>query len=287
MIRCALLGYGYWGKILERYIDESLDFELKSIYAHRNQVEILSRIKDDETIQAVFIATSIDSHFELCKMMLKAGKHVFCEKPLSKYAEEIDELESLSIYNGLAMFTDHIYLESPSIKMLLSEAKKIGEIKSFDASITQWGNFYENDGVVDVLGVHLINVLLTLVPDFMAEEIEILKKEKDKNGNLLLIQTKIKGNSLVVRFKFSSITETKERKIEVVGEKGSIFVDLMSNENVIVNNQSGNIIYSFDEKNNIRSSLTNFVNHINNKQNNCQLARKTAVLADDIKKLTK
>ena len=285
MIKCALLGYGYWGKILEKYLNESVDFELKAIYAHRNQVDVLNSIREDKTISAVFIATSIDSHFELCKMMLKAGKHVFCEKPLSKYVEEIDELEALSVTKGLAMFTDHIYLESPSIKTLLSKAIKIGTIKSFDASITQWGNFYENDGVLDVLGVHIINVLLTLLPDFMAEEIEILKEKKDENGNLLLIQTILKDNGLVVHFSFSSIAETKVRKIEVIGEKGSICVDLMSTDNVIVISQSGKKIYSFDEKNNIKSSLVTFADYINNKQNNCQLARKTAKLADDIKKL--
>ena len=32
-MKCALIGYGYWGKILETYIHKSDFFQLKYIYA--------------------------------------------------------------------------------------------------------------------------------------------------------------------------------------------------------------------------------------------------------------
>jgi predicted dehydrogenase len=44
----------------------------------------------DERIGVVIIATSHSSHAELTARALKAGKHVFCEKPLALSQEEID-----------------------------------------------------------------------------------------------------------------------------------------------------------------------------------------------------
>ena len=50
---------------------------------------------EDSRIDTVVIATRHDSHASLVCRALKAGKHVFVEKPLAMRAEEIDEIESL------------------------------------------------------------------------------------------------------------------------------------------------------------------------------------------------
>ena len=49
----------------------------------------------DSRIDSVVIATRHDSHASLVCRALRAGKHVFVEKPLAIKAEEIDEIESL------------------------------------------------------------------------------------------------------------------------------------------------------------------------------------------------
>jgi predicted dehydrogenase len=50
---------------------------------------------EDSRTDTVVIATRHDSHASLVCRALKAGKHVFVEKPLAMRAEEIDEIESL------------------------------------------------------------------------------------------------------------------------------------------------------------------------------------------------
>ena len=47
----------------------------------------------DPAIEAVIIATRHDTHAELARMSLAAGKHVFVEKPLAISREEIDALQ--------------------------------------------------------------------------------------------------------------------------------------------------------------------------------------------------
>jgi predicted dehydrogenase/threonine dehydrogenase-like Zn-dependent dehydrogenase len=55
----------------------------------------IDRLIGDSSTDTVVIATRHDSHASLVCRALKAGKHVFVEKPLAIRAEEIDEIESL------------------------------------------------------------------------------------------------------------------------------------------------------------------------------------------------
>jgi predicted dehydrogenase len=57
-------------------------------------------LMSDERINTVVIATRHDSHAELVCLALRAGKHVFVEKPLAMKAAEVDEIER--VYAGLA-----------------------------------------------------------------------------------------------------------------------------------------------------------------------------------------
>jgi myo-inositol 2-dehydrogenase/D-chiro-inositol 1-dehydrogenase len=45
----------------------------------------------DKNVEAVLIATSTNTHAEIIKDAAKAGKHIFCEKPLALDLESIDE----------------------------------------------------------------------------------------------------------------------------------------------------------------------------------------------------
>lgn len=48
------------------------------------------RIFEDESIDAVLIASSTDSHVDMIKRACKAKKHIFCEKPIAFEMEQID-----------------------------------------------------------------------------------------------------------------------------------------------------------------------------------------------------
>ena len=42
-------------------------------------------------IDAILVASSTDTHVEICQAAAKAGKHIFCEKPIALDLEQIDE----------------------------------------------------------------------------------------------------------------------------------------------------------------------------------------------------
>ena len=51
-------------------------------------------ILDDPAIDAVFICTPTSTHREICVAAARAGKHIFCEKPLAMSALEAVEMQS-------------------------------------------------------------------------------------------------------------------------------------------------------------------------------------------------
>lgn len=56
---------------------------------------------EDKDVQAVYVATPNNMHYENCVMCLNAGKHVLCEKPFTTSADEAKKLYRLAEEKGL------------------------------------------------------------------------------------------------------------------------------------------------------------------------------------------
>ena len=48
------------------------------------------KVLEDESIQAVVICSSTDTHADIIAQAAEAGKHIFCEKPIALDLEKID-----------------------------------------------------------------------------------------------------------------------------------------------------------------------------------------------------
>ena len=76
MKKVGLIGYGNWGKLLYKKIDAFADVE----FVCRSKDIYLDKL---DSVNWVVIATPNDTHYEIFKNCLNAGKDVFCEKPLT------------------------------------------------------------------------------------------------------------------------------------------------------------------------------------------------------------
>ncbi|ECF4095748.1 D-chiro-inositol-2-dehydrogenase IolG2 [Salmonella enterica subsp. enterica serovar Adelaide] len=101
-LRCGVIGLGRVGKMhvenmyllpqldiicaADYFIEEMSDwlYSVNITSGYKNYQEFLQR--DD--IEAVFIFTSTDMHEEIVTAAAQAGKHIFCEKPLSMNEDE-------------------------------------------------------------------------------------------------------------------------------------------------------------------------------------------------------
>jgi len=90
-------------------------------------------------LNAVYIASPHETHYEYARQALLAGKHVLCEKPMVFSVREAKELFALAKSQRLVLLEALKTAYCPGFQRLISCAKsgKIGRIVSVDAAFTK------------------------------------------------------------------------------------------------------------------------------------------------------
>lgn len=91
-----------------------------------------------EGVDAVYISTHPERHYEDVKRAIEAGKHVICESPIALSKEQCKELMDLAHNKGMIL-TDGIktaYSTAYSRLMVVAKSGRIGEIVSVDSVCT-------------------------------------------------------------------------------------------------------------------------------------------------------
>ena len=71
-------------------------------------------------VDIVYIATPIGIHFSMAKQSIEAGKHVWCEKPLTCSYEETKTLVALAKRKGKALIESFMFLYHPQFQKVRS-----------------------------------------------------------------------------------------------------------------------------------------------------------------------
>jgi predicted dehydrogenase len=171
----AVVGYGYWGPNLARNVAESPDMELKAL-CERDAVcgasfsqrfpgvpvhTELDDVLNDDSIDAVLIATPPATHHALVKRALEAGKHVLVEKPLATTSADARELIELANRQDLVLMPGHTFVYSPAVnavRSLLTDGV-LGEVYFITSARMNLGK-YQRDGVVTDLAPHDLSILM-------------------------------------------------------------------------------------------------------------------------------
>jgi len=127
MSEVAVVGIGNWGRNLVRAFDELatvrtachtgasenaawLDAECPGVELTTDYDAVLT----DGRIDAVAVATPIPALAEVVERALKAGKHVYVEKPMAATREEAERLAELAEERGLTLFVGYIFVHHPT-----------------------------------------------------------------------------------------------------------------------------------------------------------------------------
>jgi predicted dehydrogenase len=132
MKKLGIIGIGNWGKNLVRELSKihcikkcSSNGNLKNIRWLKNNYPSIQYVSDskeifaDKEINAVIIATPINTHYKLVKKALLSKKHVFVEKPISTNLSEAEELIKIAKKNNLLLFVGHIFIFNEIFKKLI------------------------------------------------------------------------------------------------------------------------------------------------------------------------
>jgi predicted dehydrogenase len=121
----------------------------------------LDDVLNDDSIDAVLIATPPATHHALVKRALEAGKHVLVEKPLATTSADARELIELANRQDLVLMPGHTFVYSPAVnavRSLLTDGV-LGEVYFITSARMNLGK-YQRDGVVTDLAPHDLSILM-------------------------------------------------------------------------------------------------------------------------------
>lgn len=96
----------------------------------------------DPAIEAVYVASPNRFHYEQSKLLLNAGKHVLCEKPITVSPEECEELQQLAAAKGLIYMEAIMMLHLPQRQAVLDALPQLGRITSAHFDFSQLSSKY-------------------------------------------------------------------------------------------------------------------------------------------------
>jgi len=90
-------------------------------------------------VDVVDICTTDDTHKEIAVLAASAGKHVICEKPMSRTLDEASETAEAARKAGITHMVNFVYRAVPAVRLAkeIIDAGKIGEIYHFNCSYKQ------------------------------------------------------------------------------------------------------------------------------------------------------
>ncbi len=101
----------------------------------------------DKEVESVHICTPNNTHYEICKAALAAGKHIVCEKPLAMNSRESGELVKLAKKTDRVLAVDFNYRFYPLVQHChdLVKSQKVGRIFSVFGTYLQDWLFLDTD----------------------------------------------------------------------------------------------------------------------------------------------
>jgi predicted dehydrogenase len=184
-------------------------------------------------VDVVYIATPIGIHFSLAKQALEAGKHVWCEKPLTCSYTDTKTLASLAEEKGKVLTESFMYLYHPQFQRV---RKFVDDSKQIHSVICRFGiptldkpGFRNNPalcgGALWDVATYTVSALLPLFPDQQIEVIfsEVLTKkglQVDSEGRAVLRFSK--GVTAYLEW---GVGVAYKNEIDLWAKDGSFFTD--------------------------------------------------------------
>jgi predicted dehydrogenase len=181
MLGIGLVGFGYWGPNLARNFASQNDCRLVAICEIKeDRAELAARtypsamvtpnyndLLESEAIDAIVIATPVDSHFQLAKDALVSNKDVLVEKPIARTLAEARELVELAEMNRRILAVDHTFLFTGAIRKIkeIVDSGDLGEILYVDSVRINLGLFQQDVNVIYDLAPHDLSIITYLIDE--------------------------------------------------------------------------------------------------------------------------
>jgi predicted dehydrogenase len=240
-LRVALVGFGYWGSKLARNLREVPECELAMVCdaneSHRRacserypEAQVCAGLDDalvDPAIDAVVLATPAAQHAEHAIAALRAGKHVFVEKPLALSVGDCDRVIAEADSRQRVLMVGHTFLYSEPVRYLrqLIQEGELGEILYIYGQRLNLGIIRQDLNALWNFAPHDISILLYLLGErpsrASARQFSVLDHELEDMAFLVLEFP----SGVVGHLHDSWLDPRKIRQFTVVGSEKMVVYD--------------------------------------------------------------
>jgi predicted dehydrogenase len=183
-------------------------------------------------VEAVYISLPNTMHVEWSIRALEAGKHVLCEKPLSREAAEVEQAFDVAERTGYLLSEAFMYRHNPQTKRLkeLVDEGAIGELRLVRAAFSYSLHDPENIRLrTDVDGGALMDVGCYCVSGsrLLAGEPEVVYAQQytGPTGTDWVFAGELRFAGDVFALLDCSTTLPERDELEAIGTEGSLFLD--------------------------------------------------------------
>ncbi|MEK7616892.1 MAG: Gfo/Idh/MocA family oxidoreductase [Patescibacteria group bacterium] len=236
----ALIGFGYWGpNLLRNFINipncniryccdidlEKLQ-EIKRKFPHMLTTQNYNEILDDESIDAVILATPTSTHFDLAVAALNGGKDVLVEKPMVQTLQQAKILVQLAKKRGRILMVDHTFLFNPAVIKIkeLIDKGEIGKILYIDSTRTNLGLFQKDINVIFDLAAHDFSIIQYILGT-QPKQVSTIGKSHFNNQVEVAYITASYPEDIFAHIHVSWISPVKVRRMLITGTKKMIVYD--------------------------------------------------------------
>ncbi|MBA2521885.1 MAG: Gfo/Idh/MocA family oxidoreductase [Solirubrobacterales bacterium] len=237
-----MVGLGYWGPNRLRALGDIDGMEVtwvcdrdpernarvcKRYPGIRATTEIDEALADPE-LDAVVIATPVSSHHPLASAALRAGKHVFVEKPLAGSSSEANDLYEIAAEHERVLICGHTFLYSPPVRLIkeILDRGELGDLHFISSSRTNLGQYRSDVSVIFDLGPHDFSILLYWLGQVPERVSAVGSRVISKGVQDVAFVDLVFPDGMIAHVEMSWLAPSKLRRTVIVGsEKMLVYED--------------------------------------------------------------
>lgn len=251
-MRYAVIGTGWIADSYIRGASLTGKWELAAVYSRRRETGLafgekygvdtvytsLEELAASD-IPAVYIASPNSLHYEQSRVLLEAGKHVLCEKPITVTPEGCAALQKLAAEKGVVYLEAIMMLHLPQRRLIEETLPKLGRITSARFDFSQLSSKYPAylrgelpnifnpqmaTGSLMDLGIYCVYPVVTWfgMPDKISASAAFLPTGADESCAAVLTYP----DKLVILN--CSKTGQSHLGSEIIGDQGTLAIDSIS-----------------------------------------------------------
>jgi predicted dehydrogenase len=249
-VRVGVIGYGYWGpNIVRNLLGQKnvqaamvCDKSAAALSRARRACPGIETVSDpmdvlrSPEIDAVAVITPVWTHYELAKLALENGKHVFIEKPFTSNSAQAEELINLAARKKLTIMVDHTFLFTGAVRKIreLTESGALGDLYYYDSLRVNLGLFQHDVSVIWDLAPHDLSIMDHVIG--AEPEAIVATGEKHLNGvEDVAFMTLYFPRNVIAHINVNWLSPVKIRTTLIGGQKKMVvWNDLVADEKVRV-----------------------------------------------------